>query len=590
MDILLDAQSLGKSFGSRWLFRELSLSLFSGARVGLIGPNGSGKTTLLKILAGLDHADEGTLSLRRGLRIGYVPQTCEFGEEEPRQILLTSFAKEDVRSDYEKEVLVDSWLHKLGFTGRESKAHQLSGGWKKRLSLAHALISSPDLLLLDEPTNHLDLEGILWLEQFLKREVPSFLLVSHDRYFLQHMIDRTIEVNPVYPEGLFSVDGPYLQFLEKKELFLQGQLEQQRSMASKARKELDWLRRSPAARTSKSKSRVDEAHLLLQELAQIQGRNTKKKAGIDFAGTHRETVKLLVAKNLSKTVGERLLFSHLDFTLSPGTRMGLMGPNGSGKTTLLRMIAGELNGEMGTIKRADDLKIVYFDQHREIGPPSMTLKEAMAPKGDFVHFRGQMIHVNGWCKRFLFPVEALQMPIACLSGGERARIAIAHLMLQPADILLLDEPTNDLDIPTLEILEESLLEFPGAVVLITHDRCLLDRVCNTLLMMGNLQKNDFFADYAQWERAQEISTLEKEKTGALEKVGGKAAYQQKKEIDQIESKINRIEKQIQQLHLALEDPSIADRPETLESLCSEIRLLENQLEQLYLRWESLQLH
>lgn len=586
MDILLDAQSLGKSFGSRWLFQDLSLSLFAGDRVGLIGPNGSGKTTLLKILAGLESSDSGTLSQRKGLRIGYVPQTCEFAEEEPRQLLMSAFAPEDVRSDYEREVLVDQWLHKLGFTGNEPKANQLSGGWKKRLSLAQALLSSPDLLLLDEPTNHLDLEGILWLEQFLKKEAPSFLLVSHDRYFLQHMIDRTIEVNPVYPEGLFSVDGSYLQFLEKKELFLQGQLEQQRSMASKARKELDWLRRSPAARTSKSKSRVGEAHLLLQELAQIQGRNAKKKVGIDFAGTHRETVKLLVAKNLSKMMGPRCLFSHLDFTLSPGTRMGLMGPNGSGKTTLLRMIAGTLEGDMGTLKRADDLKIVYFDQHREIGPPSTTLKEAMAPKGDFVHFRGQTIHVNGWCKRFLFPVEALNMPISCLSGGERARIAIAHLMLQPADILLLDEPTNDLDIPTLEILEESLLEFPGAVVLITHDRCLLDRVCNTLLMMGDPEKNAFFADYAQWERAQEPPLEIKEKAEGKER--GKSAYHKKKETDQIEAKIARVEKQIQELHLALEDPAIAKKAEALEALCSEIRLVEHQLEQLYLRWESLQ--
>ncbi|MBS0605656.1 MAG: ABC-F family ATP-binding cassette domain-containing protein [Verrucomicrobia bacterium] len=591
MTLFLNCQSLAKSFGSRILFEGLSFSIFSGDRVGLIGPNGSGKTTLLKILAGCENADEGTISAKRGLRVGYVPQVCEFPDKAPNEVLLSAFAPDDERPDYERELMVKTWLSKLGFTGSEPSAQRLSGGWKKRLSVAKELLFSPDLLLLDEPTNHLDLEGIVWLEKFLLKEAPSFLLVSHDRYFLQNMVNRTIEINAVYPNGLFSIEGSYAHFLEKKEEFLKGQLQQERSIASKARKELDWLRQSPKARTSKSKSRVEDAHEILEELSQIQKRNTQKRADVDFAATFRETQKLLVAKNLAKHAGERLLFHHLDFTLSPGIKIGLMGPNGSGKTTLLKMIAGETTPDQGTIKQADALKIVYFDQHRMQLPDDITLRQALSPKGDFVCFRGQMIHVNGWCKRFLFSPDLLDMPLTKLSGGERARISIAHLMLQPADILLLDEPTNDLDIATLETLEESLLEFPGALVLITHDRCMLDRVCNTLLALGDLEQNTFFADYSQWERAQkegEASKKPKEIKQESSSRKAKLTYTEKHEYDQIEGKISKLEDEVKRLNAALEDPAIAERPEQLQEICSQIGLAENQIEQLYLRWEELE--
>ncbi|MGH7889200.1 MAG: ABC-F family ATP-binding cassette domain-containing protein, partial [Thermodesulfobacteriota bacterium] len=406
------------------------------------------------------------------------------------------------------------------------------------------------------------------------KEASSYLLVSHDRYFLQNMVNRVIEINPVYPNGLFSIEGTYANFLEKKRGFLLGQLEQERSLASKARRELEWLRRSPKARTSKSKSRVGDAHELMQELSQVKGRNSQKKAEIDFSATQRETRKLLVAKNLSKELGGRPLFDHLDFTLSPGTRVGLMGPNGSGKTTLLKILAGEILPDQGTIKQADNLKIVYFDQHRTQLPGDMTLRHALSPTGDFVTYHGQKIHVNGWCQRFLFSPDILDMPLEKLSGGERARIAIAHLMLQPADLLLLDEPTNDLDIPTLETLEEGLVDFPGAVVLITHDRCMLDRICNTLLTLGNPEKK-------------EDAVL---KTDAQEKKPGpkaKLSYAEKKEYAQIEGKILDLEKEVQALNQQLADPEISNNPERLQSLCTQIGLAENQIEQLYLRWEKL---
>lgn len=590
MTLYLTCQNVTKSYATRILFQDLSFSIFSEERVGLIGPNGSGKTTLLKILAGQERPNSGTLSFKRELKIGYVPQTCEFQDESPEKILIDAIQND--LPDYEKQLLAATWLSKMGFKPQDLSAKLLSGGWKKRLKVAEQLIQAPDLLLLDEPTNHLDLEGILWLEKFLPREVSSYLIVSHDRYFLQNMVNRVIEINPVYPNGLFSIDGSYANFLEKKEDFLRGQIELERSLASKARRETEWLAKSPKARTTKAKSRVEGALELQKELKEVGRRNLEKRAGLDFVATERETRKLLVAKNISKEIGGRPLFHHLDFILSPGTRMGLMGPNGCGKTTLLRILAEEILPDQGTLKKAEDLKIVYFDQHRSQLPDEITLKEALSPKGDFVSFHGQMIHVNGWCKRFLFSPDILDMPIGSLSGGERARISIAHLMLQPADLLLLDEPTNDLDIPTLETLEESLLEFPGAVVLITHDRCMLDRICTTFLALGDLKNSQLFPDYAQWEASLKSARDEK-KTGGEKKreakpSKAKLSYAEKKEVEQIEAKILQLEEEVRKLNGALEDPAISENVEKLQSLCTEIGLAENQIEQLYLRWDELE--
>ncbi len=593
MTVLLSCQSISKSYGSRRLFRDLTVSIQSGDRIGLIGPNGSGKSTFLKILAGIEKADSGDLSIKRDLKIGYVPQTCEFPNLSPTEILTSALPPDT--PDYEKERLAETWLSKLGFSGRETSAALLSGGWKKRLGLAKELIQEPDLLLLDEPTNHLDLEGILWLEKFLAREAPTFLLVSHDRYFLEATVSKIVEIDSAYPKGMFSIDGPYSQFLIHKEEFLQGQLQQERSIATKARRETEWLRQGVKARTTKSQSRIDEAHEILQEYSEIQSRNRQKRAKIDFATTERETRKLIVAKNLTKTTKHRVLFRNLDFTLSPGTRLGLMGPNGAGKTTFLRLLVKEIPPDQGTLKFADHLKIVYFDQHRAQLPNEMTLREALSPKGDYVEFRGQPVHVNGWCKRFLFSPDLLDLPIGKLSGGERARISIAHLMLQPADVLLLDEPTNDLDIATLETLEESLLEFPGAVVLITHDRYMLDRLCNGFLALGDPERTEIFAEYAQWEaaslKAKQVQAKAKSETSPEKPQTPKKtslSYLEKKEYDQIEGNIAKLEEEVKALNQLLAEKEIAENPQRLAEICTTIGLTENRIEQLYLRWETLE--
>ncbi len=576
MSLYITCEALSKSYATRSLFEKLSFSITAGDRIGLIGPNGSGKTTLLKILAGQESQDSGLISMKRGLTVGYVPQSEEFPAKPIEEILAGD------------KLLAETYFSKFGFTKEMPTADKLSGGWKKRLSLAKVMMLKPDLLLLDEPTNHLDLESILWLEKFLLKECSTYLLISHDRFFLQHMCNRVIELSTAYPNGLFSTDGSYAEFLQYKEQFLSGQLQQERSLASKLRKEKEWLKTSPKARTTKSRSRVESAEEGLEELSKIEARNLQKKAKLDFSASERETKNLVVVKSLTKSIGDKMLFQKLDFTLSPGTKLALMGPNGTGKTTLLRMILGEVAPDSGTIKKADLLKIVYFDQQKQQLPTHLTLKEALAPTGDFINYQGQMIHVNGWCKRFLFSPDMLMRPISHLSGGERARIAIAHLMLQPADILLLDEPTNDLDIPTLETLEESLLEFPGAVILISHDRAMLDRVCTVFLSLGQNEPPTLYADYAQWENAKKSLTAPKKTTVKQEEPKArKLSYLEKKEYEGIEKKLQETEQQIQQLNSKLEDPANAEKPEELQALCTEIGLLHTKIEQLYLRFEEL---
>lgn len=567
MSLLLNTQSLKKSFGTQLLFKDLSFSIFFKNRIGLIGPNGSGKSTLLKILAGLERTDSGSVSLRKDLRIGYVSQSQDFPNRSPLELMIDQAPSEH---------LAKTWLSKMGFTGEEPSAALLSGGWKKRLAIALELVKEPDLLLLDEPTNHLDLEGVLWLERFFLREVTTFILVSHDRYFLQKMTNRTIELNPVYPEGLLSIEGTFENFLEKKQQFLEGQIQKQSAIATKVRRETHWLRQSPKARTTKSQARIDQAHEIFSEHADLKKRNTQKIANIQFEASDRQTRKLLVAKNLSFNS----LFRNIDITLSPGTRLGLIGPNGSGKTTLLRILAGELTPSLGTVKMAEDLKIVYFDQHRMRLPLHLTLREALSPNGDFVFFRGNPIHVNGWCKRFLFDPSSLDMPIEKLSGGERARITIAHLMLQPADLLLLDEPTNDLDIPTLETLEETLIDFPGAVVLITHDRCLLEQACTQFL---SLKTGEFFSEFTQWEKkSSETKAPSKERTASNKKP---VSYKIKSEINQLEKKIAEEEDKLSQLQSTL----ATCPPDQLSTLCTDIASRQSHLDSLYARWAELEL-
>ena len=607
--ILIDCDRLAKSYGEAPLFESLSLTIHEGDRIGLIGPNGAGKSTLLKILAGVEEADSGECRRRRKLRIGYVPQHPVFDEGDSlREVVLRSFADSDSgdsEDSFEREQRARVILSRMGFADPEVVAETLSGGWKSRLAMARALVLDPEVLLLDEPTNHLDLEATVWLESWLGSESPAFVVISHDRYFLQNVTTRMIEIDKVYAEGLLSVTGRYADLLEARNAYLSGEASYRKSLANRVRREIAWLRRGPKARTTKSKARIQNAEREIEHLSEARKRSRVESAKIEFTASDRRTKRLWACKGLTKNYDERAIIRELDLTLTRGTRLGVLGPNGSGKTTLLRMIVGEIEADSGSVQQADDLRVVYFDQSRRQLDPNITLRRALAPEGDTVVYRDNPLHVSAWAKRFLFRVEHFETPIKRLSGGERARIIIARLMLQPADLLVLDEPTNDLDIPTLEVLEESLLDFPGALVLVTHDRHMLDRLSTGILALDGSGGADFFAGYEQWDRrrcemlAAQRASARREKTAARRreskpnanaapKAKRRLSYLDQREWDGMEEQLLEAEAAVESARERAEDPGIAANPEVLMERSAELASALERVSKLYERWAELE--
>ncbi|HEY1866503.1 MAG TPA: ATP-binding cassette domain-containing protein, partial [Candidatus Acidoferrales bacterium] len=434
------------------------------------------------------------------------------------------------------------------------------------------------------------------------------VVVSHDRYFLENIADEVVELNRAYADGLLRVHGNYSSFLEAKEAYLHAQRKHQDALANRVHTELEWLRRGPKARATKSKARIDKAHRLIGELADLNARSRTATAQIDFSATNRQTKQLIGLDGVTCAIGDRVLFSGLDFSVTSGMRVGLVGPNGSGKTTLLRLLRGDLSrGDLppaaGAVRKADSLRIVYFDQTRELDP-DLTLRRALAPDSDSVIYQDRVIHVASWAARFLFTGEDLNQRVGRLSGGERARILIAQLMLQPADVLLLDEPTNDLDIPTLEILEESLLEYRGALVLVTHDRFMLDRVSTVVLGLDGMGSAERFADYSQWEEWQRSqasaqpttrsapapapAVVQPSSPAPAAPARKRLSYHEVRELASIEKTIADAEKQIAAKRLALEDPLIVKDARRLQTACVEMAEAQKIVEKLYARWAELE--
>jgi len=493
-------------------------------------------------------------------------------------------------------------LGRAGFTASDGLAAELSGGWKKRLAIAEALVQRPDILLLDEPTNHLDFAGIGWLEGVLQSAGFACVVVSHDRYFLENVANEMVEISRAYEDGTLRVSGNYSKFLEAKEDYLHAQEKRQQALENRVHTEIAWLRRGPKARTTKSKARIDDAREMIGELAEMKARTRTPSAEIDFSTTIRKTKQLLTLDDVSYGFGERMLIAGLHFIVTQGMRVGLVGPNGSGKTTLLRLLRGDITPTMGKIRKADGLRIVYFDQNRQLNP-EVTLRRALAPDSDAVIYQERVIHVASWAERFLFTSEQLNQRACRLSGGERARVLIAQLMLQPADVLLLDEPTNDLDIPTLEILEESLLEYRGALVLVTHDRFLLDRVSTVVLGLDGMGKAERFGDYSQWEEWQRGQKAAKKMSGRKDDPQSKVAengsnthataqkklsYQKRRELAGIEGRITEAEHELQIRHKALEDPEVMGDHVRLQNVLAEMVKAQKTVDALYARWVELE--
>ncbi len=592
MPPILNLQSVTKQFGATPLFRNISLTVEDGDRIGLIGPNGAGKSTLLAVLAGQVEPDEGELAVRKRARAAYVPQDSVF---EPgltiRQVLERDMTLAHTPEN-EREGRIREISGRTGFLSLDAEAASLSGGWRKRLAIAEALVTVPDVLLLDEPTNHLDLAGIEWLEELLTSSPFAAVTVSHDRYFLESTSSQIVELNRVYAEGLLRVKGAFSRFLEEKQAYLESQNRQMESLRNRVRTEIEWLRRGPKARTTKSKARIDSANSMIGQLADMTSRTATGSTGIDFSASQRKTKRLVEFEGVSCTVpassansansafsAPRLLFSNLNFILA-----GLDAPD-----------AGEM-------ERAPDLRIVTFDQHRSRLDPGLSLQRILAPHGDTVVYQGRAIHVAGWAKRFLFRSEQLEMPAGRLSGGEQARALIARLILEPADLLLLDEPTNDLDIPTLEILEDNLLEFPGALILVTHDRYLLNRVATTVLGLDGKGRIGQFADFGQWESWLESndtfssatkpdgsskSTSSASTAISANSAKRKLSYLEAREFAAIEHRVEESDARLAAARDRVEHPEIATDASALQQALKELESAQEENDTLYARWAEL---
>ncbi len=596
MALLLNAQALEIRYGAQPLFRDISLNISEGDRLGLIGANGSGKSTLLELLAGLREPDSGTIALRKTTTLSYVRQISEFAPGDTvRTILRRALDRAQIETA-EQDRREGEILGRAGFNDFDVEAQSLSGGWRKRLAIAEALVSKPDILLLDEPTNHLDVEGIEWLEALLQSAPFACVVVSHDRYFLENAVNEVAELSRAYPDGLLRVKGKYSDFLEKKSEFLAAQAKHQEALENRVRGEIAWLRRGPKARATKAKARIDNAYELIGELKDLKERTRTGTADIDFTASERATKRLLSFEHVAFNFGEREIVKDLTFSVTAGSRIALVGPNGSGKTTLLRLIQGELEPQRGTIDRAPSLRLVYFEQDRVLDP-EITLRRALAPDSDSVIYQERSIHVASWAARFLFSADQLNQPVGKLSGGERARVLIARLMLEPADILLLDEPTNDLDIETLEILEENLLQFTGALVLVTHDRYMLDRVSTAVLGLDGLGNAGLFADYSQWENWMAERSRKKEATRPTSEPGEqpsripakkKLSYLDNRDFETIEERISQAERVLSNKRAALEDAAIVRDARLLQEALKQIDEAQTAVDSLYARWAELE--
>lgn len=601
MAVLVSAYQLSKAFGAQTLFSKISFSIDEGHRVALIGPNGAGKSTLLKILSKQMPTDEGQISVSQGLRLGYLEQNPQFNQTETiyeALLAATGDAEDPDNMTLAWELIAKFGFNEAGFS-YDKKVHELSGGWQKKVALAREMAKRPTLLLLDEPTNHLDIESILWLEEWLERQNQmACLMITHDRLFLQNTCDRIFDLDRKNPDGLIKFEGTYADFLAVKESLLSAQARLEDTQRNVLRQETAWLRRGAKARQTKQKARIERAHDLAAEVALLQDRRRERLSRFEFGGVARSPKKLIEAKGISKSYGEQTLFSDFNFVLPAKARVGIIGTNGCGKSTLIGLLVGQIKPDTGSVSITDGVKFSYFEQRKE----SLQLKESvlrnLCPEGDYVHLQGQPVFARSYLSRFHFRPEQMDLPVERLSGGEQSRLLLARMMLQTEQVLILDEPTNDLDVDTLDTLQEALDQFPGAIILVTHDRYFMDQVATELLAFDGQGKIEKFADYFQWEewRKQQPSLTASSSQRAAESKksesktagkGKKLTYKEELELQGMEKKIEEAEGELGQLQKELQDPTLTSDYARLAELTEKISTRQTRIDSLYARWEEL---
>ncbi len=612
MAILINAHQLSKSFTATPLFEKITFSIESGERIGLIGPNGAGKSTLLKILAGIATSDEGTLSIQRGLKVGYLEQLPQFKAEATVESTVMEGSKNpphDGIYDWEDVARAQEIMSKLSLGEEfgippETRVENLSGGWKKRVALARELLKEPDLLLLDEPTNHLDIESILWLEELLAHSSFSTVTITHDRLFLQRISNRILELDRRNAGGLLSVRGDYAAYLDLKQELMTTQQLHETKLKNTLRRETEWLRRGAKARQTKQQARIQQAGALKNQVEELNRRNQNLKVNLDFQNQEKNPKKLIEAKAISKSYSGEVIVPLTTILLTPKSRVGLIGKNGCGKSTLIRLLMGIEKPDSGEVFHAERIEVAYFEQNRETLNPKISVQNTILPKGDYVDFAGNKVHIKSYLARFLFSYEQMGLAVEKLSGGEQSRLLLAKLMLKKANVLILDEPTNDLDMATLDVLEEVLQEFNGAVILVTHDRYFMDHVSNKLLAFGiderGEKKLEPLVGLDQWEvwyDDQEVLRKNLKQNSLSQSVPTpaeapkkkrKLSFKEQREWGSMEGNIRKTEEELELATKESLKPENLSNAAHLTKISIKIADLQAKLDKLYARWAELE--
>lgn len=607
MSSIISTELLGHSFDDRWLFRSLTLGLAKGQKVALVGTNGTGKSTLLKAVAGVLQPAEGRVVRERGLKIGYLEQDPDFADsvdvaeyiysaDDPRQKLIRDYSQlsdseEDTdaknrlmdeitnQNAWEYEHLITTILSRLSIHDLSQRLDTLSGGQRKRLALAKLLVDEPDAYLLDEPTNHLDIEMIEWLERYLTTGNKTVIMVTHDRYFLDQVCNRIVEL-----EGgeLFNYSGNYAYFLERKAERIENLSVVQQKNKQLLKKELEWMRRMPQARGTKSKARIDSFYDLEDK---VKRGPAQQKLALDIK-IARQGGTILEIHKVSKKFRQPVLVD-FDYTFKKGDKIGIAGPNGSGKSTLLNLIIGDLSPDAGTIKRGETTKIGYYRQDGATFDRTFRVIDVVKDIGEYITMAdGSTITASQLLTQFLFPPARQYAPVGVLSGGERKRLQLMRVLMDNPNFLILDEPTNDLDMDTLNVLEDFLERYQGVLLLVSHDRYLMDRLCDQLFILGEGPVKVFNGNYSDYrsELAQAIAVTSKPAPVvqlASPSVKKGLSYKEERELDALEKEIAVGEDKIKALSGALTDTTDYGK---LADLSLEIENLRSALDKKSERW------
>ena len=582
---ILNIEHVSKIFGEKKIFDDVSYGIHEGDKIGIIGINGTGKTTLLKIIAGLEETDEGEVIKQNGLRITYLPQNPDFPEG---ATVLDYVVDGKLQMDWNTESEAKTVLNKLGIVDHEAKIDTLSGGQKKRVALARTLINPADVLILDEPTNHIDNEMALWLEDYLNKFKGVIIMVTHDRYFLDRVTNKILEISH---GKLYGYTANYSQFLELKAQREEMEIASERKRQSILRMEIEWAKRGCRARTTKQKARLERLEALKNVSAPVRDASVE----IESIGT-RMGKKTIELQGISKSYGDKVLVNDFEYIVLKNQRLGIIGPNGCGKSTLMKLIVGAIEPDAGYIEIGDTIQIGYFAQEAEEMNPNQRAIDYIKDVADYVPTKDGKITASQLLERFLFDGNLQYTPIGKLSGGEKRRLYLCKILMESPNVLILDEPTNDLDIPTLTILEDYLDSFQGIVITVSHDRYFLDNLVDRIFAFeGNgvlKQYEGGYTDYLETKLREEGPVLEKTSQTSTKSTGKdwkkdrptklKFTYKEQKEYDTIDEDIAALEEKIESLDAEM--MANATNSAKLSELTAEKEKVEQQLEEKMERW------